>query len=228
MKFWVRAGGVDVVRHKIQRHLPVYRFEDGPAISRISSTYLDTTAFALYRERVLKPDADHVLLRVRWYNRIGSGPVFVEMKTNGQPGEPSLKRRLPVRHDAVHDFVRGAADPDVLATGDASQARRARLHSLFTELRAFVASHQLQPTVHVQYFRQAFQRSADESSVRITLDTRLSMRAARGRDPLGGFSGPAPASPAAVGQRSSWVVSKRRSRALSSRPCWASAPRFWS
>ena len=108
------------------------------------------------------------------------------------------------------------------------QARRARLHSLFTELRAFVASHQLQPTVHVQYFRQAFQRSADESSVRITLDTRLSMRAARGRDPLGGFSGPAPASPAAVGQRSSWVVSKRRSRALSSRPCWASAPRFWS
>src|SRR5205823_5988444 len=113
MKFWVRAGGVDVVRHKIQRHLPVYRFEDGPAISRISSTYLDTTAFALYRERVLKPDADHVLLRVRWYNRIGSGPVFVEMKTNGQPGEPSLKRRLPVRHDAVHDFVRGAADPDV-------------------------------------------------------------------------------------------------------------------
>src|SRR3989442_828734 len=152
MKFWVGAGGVDSLTRTIQRHLPVYRFEDGPAVSRIATTYLDTSAFALYRDRVLRPEADHVLVRLRWYDRLGSGPVFVEMKTNGLPGGPGLKRRLPVRHDAVHAFMQGAADHDVLAAANPSEARRARLHALLDELPAFVTMHDLRPTLHVQYF----------------------------------------------------------------------------
>jgi len=212
MKFWVRAGGIDALSDSIQRHLPVYRFEGGPAISRICSTYLDTTAFSLYRDRVLEPESDHVLVRLRWYGRLGVGPVFFEMKKNGLPGQPGLKRRLPVRRDAVLAFMHGAADPGVLAAAHSSDARRARLHALLAELRAFVASHDLRPTVHVQYFRRAYQRSAEDTRVRLTLDTRMSMRTARGRDPLARFRGPVHHFPWAVlevklqAERPAWLV----------------------
>ena len=189
-KFWVHSTGVDSLAHRIQSYLPLYCFEAGPAVTRISSTYLDTPNLDLYRDRVLAPQHPHFLIRFRWYNRLGSGPVFIELKQRGLPGQPDFKRRFPVRPDAVHAFMRGACDLDLLAAGHASEAERGRLQAYLDELHAFVAGRELRPTVHVQCFRQSFQRSAEDGRVRLTLDTRLSMRPTRGGDPLSGFGGP--------------------------------------
>ncbi len=74
---------------RIREHLPLHEESPGITLNRVTSLYLDTPQWELYRRSVIDPD-NRTLIRIRTYN--GRPPVFAEVKQRGDG--LSVKRRL--------------------------------------------------------------------------------------------------------------------------------------
>jgi SPX domain protein involved in polyphosphate accumulation len=131
------------------------------------------------------------LIRVRWYgNSDPTREVYVERKLHHESWvqEKSAKSRFPLPADRVLSFFhdpkgKGKAASAAPEADDRASAARsskppkpltAEELQLMEEVRGFVAEHPIRPMVATKYLRAAFQLP-DDNSVRVSLDTDLSM-----------------------------------------------------
>ncbi len=165
---------------------------DGDSDSQLTtSIYLDNYALELYRGRLEKsPGA--IALRFRWYGN-GEDPttVYVERKTHRESwmGEVSVKERFMIREDQVLPLLQGKfdlqAEIDKLHAKGKTQDDIDEYTKLAKECIQAIQTKQLVPTMRTQYMRTAFQIPFD-ATVRISLDTSLTMIYERTKDALAG------------------------------------------
>jgi len=181
-KYWVMTKDVLRVKMFLLKHLPIYKFTDGPTDGDlVSSVYFDNQRRELYQGRLKKYDGA-IALRIRWYGKEeGLGTVFVERKTHREDwygdGAASAKERFPMREADVVPFLQGKLTPTMFAEhlratkfkGDVAYATK-----LADEVQQHVLNSKLRPSMRTQYMRTAFQRTGD-ATVRCSLDTELCM-----------------------------------------------------
>ena len=193
-KYWVHTEHISEVKYAILQHLPVFLQDtmEGDSDSQMTtSIYVDNFALELYRGRLEKsPGA--IALRFRWYgpdepNQI----VFVERKTHRESwmGEVSVKERFSIREDQVLPLLQGKLNVDEeidkLRRKGKKEEDIEEWHKLATEVIQAINSKQLVPTMRTQYTRTAFQIPFD-ATVRISLDTNLTMINERTKEALSG------------------------------------------
>jgi len=175
----LEAGGADV-----EYSQAVYsKFYHGTSVCGwISSLYLDSSDFSLYRERVAREDMA-TLFRMRWYGleAAAAGKVYVERKTHRsrESGIKSSKERFAIDPDAVGALQSGAQQIDIsgqlgaqVAAGTLSEKQRSKCLALSEEVAAAIKERALHPAVRTVYQRTAFQ-ATHSNAVRLTLDSNL-------------------------------------------------------
>jgi hypothetical protein len=183
------------VKYAILQHLPVFLQDtmEGDSDSQMTtSIYVDNFALELYRGRLEKsPGA--IALRFRWY-----GPdepkntVFVERKTHRESwmGEVSVKERFAIKEEQVLPLLQGKFNIDEEIEKLRAKGKKEKdieeWKKLATEVVQAINSKQLVPTMRTQYTRTAFQIPFD-ATVRISLDTNLTMVNERTKDALHGL-----------------------------------------
>ena len=165
--------------------------------------YLDNAPLELYHDRLDRSQGS-IALRLRWYGTGEPNLVFVERKKHhdGWTGEVSVKERFTVAPDAVPSLLSGTYDVEAGAKAVEAKGRGGveAWRELVGEVMQTINSKQLTPTCRTQYMRTAFQLPHD-ASVRVSLDTNLTMLAEHGADPSGRwcvrpqFSSTSPSSP---------------------------------
>jgi hypothetical protein len=188
----VHTEDISAVKYLILQHLPVLlqdTMEGHTDSQATTSIYVDNYALELYRGRLEKsPGA--IAIRFRWY---GSEPglVFVERKTHRESwtGQLSVKERFAIREDQVLPLLHGRFDVEAeiakLRSKGKSEADIADWRTLATEIIQAINSKQLVPTMRTAYMRTAFQ-IANDATVRISLDTNLTMICERTKETLSG------------------------------------------
>lgn len=172
-KFWVDLDNIETIFGMIIPHLPVYIFGDdgsGKISSYISSVYFDTDSFYLYNRRI-KRDQNAKSLRIRSYGE-SSIISYVELKTHedGWTGERSTKKRFLVHTKLIPVLAAGADVWEEIKTINSDEGA----FELYQEVVCLIREFSLKPVVKTVYSRTAFQFPSD-SSIRISLDTKLSM-----------------------------------------------------
>eukprot|EP00908_Phaeocystis_cordata_P025767 Transcript_8248.p1 GENE.Transcript_8248~~Transcript_8248.p1 ORF type:complete len:654 (-),score=272.56 Transcript_8248:1137-3098(-) len=182
-KYWVQTKDVLKVKMYLLKHLPIYKFTDGPTDGDlVSSVYFDNDASRLLYEGRLKKYDGAIALRIRWYGKEDSlRTVYVERKTHREDwwgdGDASAKERFPLAEDQVMPFLQGRLSPDDVGAqlraahfrGDVEEAV-----TLAREIQTAVHQLGLRPAMRTHYMRTAFQRTGD-AQVRCSLDTELCM-----------------------------------------------------
>lgn len=182
-KYWIHNENLAALKTRIVEHLPVYVFgntaEDGTPYSGwdykthdtcVSSVYLDNVRFELYYGRLHKLQGAEAI-RIRWYGRVVPQIVFMERKRHEESwtGEKSKKLRFKIYESDVVDYINGN---DVWHSVKKLNSDSVQL--LYLEIQNAIINKGLRPMLRTFYKRTAFQLPND-SSVRISLDTHLSM-----------------------------------------------------
>lgn len=181
-KYWVHNENLMALKMKILKKLPIYVFtkkEDGTPFSSwdhkthdtcISSVYFDNADFKLYNERIRKNQGAEAI-RMRWYGSDEPEIVFVERKRHEDSwtGETSKKLRFKINEKYVIDFINGK---DIWNHVEKENGKE--VLELYNSVQSSIINNKLRPVVRTFYKRSAFQLPND-SSVRISLDTNLTM-----------------------------------------------------
>lgn len=192
-KYWVHTEDISEIKYAILQHLPVLLQSDmgGETDSQLTtSIYLDNYAMELYKGRLDKtPGA--IALRLRWYGNKSPETVFVERKTHREKwmGEMSVKERFTIKESQVMDLLqeRFSIEEEIqrLRTKGKKEKDIDEYKELATEITHAISAKQLFPTMRTQYMRTAFQIPFD-ATVRISLDTNLTLITERTSDILAG------------------------------------------
>ncbi|KAI4290907.1 hypothetical protein PAPHI01_0181 [Pancytospora philotis] len=182
-KYWVHSENLAALKARIVEHLPVYVFSGGAPGDTpyagwdykshdtcVSSVYFDNARFELYYGRLKKLQGAEAI-RIRWYGSTVPDVVFVERKRHEESwtGEKSKKLRFKIYEADVVDYINGK---DVWRR--VKELNGAEVRLLYHEVQTAIVNKGLRPMVRSFYKRTAFQLPND-SSVRISLDTHLSM-----------------------------------------------------
>ena len=127
----------------------------------VHSLYLDTDDLMTH-QATQNGDKNRFKLRLRYYNDKPGSPVFFEIK--GREGNCILKRRCPVRRDAVPLLLAGQLpDPEhLLSLEPRHYGALQRFNQLLLQFNA-------RPKAHNCYLREAWV-SPENNSVRVTFD----------------------------------------------------------
>ncbi len=156
--------------HAIRDFAMSYLDHDPYALGRpnfeypIYNLYLDSDDLALCRA-TMSGDRNRFKLRIRTYDRDGTGPAFFEIKR--RVNDVICKERSAVRRDAVDRLLAGhwPRREDLVKLSDQAFGALQRFCELRSRMRA-------SGTVHVAYLREAY-CSQDSNAVRLTFDRGL-------------------------------------------------------
>jgi hypothetical protein len=165
-KYVVSEIAADAIRRFLIPHLSPdeHMNPDEPRGYRVSSLYLDSSRFDMYRQTV-EGVRSRYKLRIRFYDDLEDSLALLEVKT--RLADSIHKQRAAVSKSAVTRFLRGGnlSTADLLAPSDKS----VRALAEFCERRDRTAA---EPAAFVSYWREAYiSRQTDD--VRVTIDRLL-------------------------------------------------------
>ena len=185
-KYWVHSDNLMALKLAIVKHLPLYVFtaeketDEKPYAAWnhkthntcVSSVYFDNDNHDLYKGRLHKDEGAEAI-RIRWYGELKTNKdvVYIERKRHCESwtGEKSKKLRFKIEERFVNDYLKGKN-----VWKHVKQLNGDDVKVLYEEIQNAVLRQNLKPSVRTFYKRVAFQLPND-ASVRISLDTNLSM-----------------------------------------------------
>lgn len=164
-KYWIPLDKVPRFVLEVIKNLPLYMFDEKSS-AWISSVYLDSPDLGLYHKRIRREDGAKAA-RIRWYGDNVTSPLFLERKIHREnwTGAPSVKERLPLSYDEVVGWLSGAD----------SVKQHISKTDLGKEVVQMTDELGLVPTVKTACQRLAFQNGKKDASVRLSLDTDLTL-----------------------------------------------------
>jgi hypothetical protein len=148
--------------------------EDGLGPTRIANLYLDTPDHLLIRRSIEKPDFKEKL-RVRTYGRVTSDshPAFLEVKKKylGTVYKRRVRMTLGEARRFVEDGI--APSPSRLSSPEKVALNRQIMAEMQWALRHYGA---LAPVFQAEYERCAYVYRAEDTSLRLTIDSGVSWR----------------------------------------------------
>lgn len=179
---WIHQDNLLEVKTFILRRLPVLVYSkqassniEAQGDPTLNSLYFDNSDFALYNEKV-SGQVEASSLRVRWYGQLSANPeLVIEHKIIHDTGSMEEKR-FPIKEKYIQPFIKGnyAMEKSVqkMERQGQPEARITTFKSTVKDVQAFINEHDLQPVLHANYTRTAFQKPLDDK-VRISIDTNV-------------------------------------------------------
>lgn len=166
LKYLIREELVQPIRDFVSSYLELDDFSVGRPDNayEIHSVYFDSDGLFTHRATI-NADKNRFKLRFRYYNDQPDSPVFCEIKQ--RIDNSILKRRCPVRRDAVPWIVSGQLpDPTQLFS---DEPRHLIALQRFIELMVRLNA---SPRLHNHYQREAWV-SPHDNSIRVTMDRNI-------------------------------------------------------
>ena len=163
LKYFVHEPATGAIRDFLRSYLELDDYGVGkPNYSYpVHSLYLDTDDLKAHHA-TQNGDKNRFKLRLRYYSDEPAAPVFFEIKA--RVDNCILKRRCPVRREAVASLLAGQLPPadQILSTDPKHYGALQRFNQLMLQLDA-------RPKAHNNYLREAWV-SPENNSVRVTFD----------------------------------------------------------
>lgn len=174
-KYLILEHSFDEIVEEIQEHIPVYHYEDKPALLEIETTYLDTPDLLLFNEFLNRRKFRYkVRLRRYGYEGVVIPKYLVEIKVSHESISTKKRFILPAEH--YEAFLKNENLLTVIKEtnqGFTGAQKTYRLVSRLMQINGFV------PVLETKYKRIAFQKKSKR--VRITVDNGITHKKLLGK-----------------------------------------------
>jgi SPX domain protein involved in polyphosphate accumulation len=174
-KYLILEHSFDEIVEEIRKHIPVYHYEDKPALLEIETIYLDTPDLLLYEEFLNRRQFRFkVRLRRYGYEGVVVPKYLVEIKVSHDNISTKKRFILPAEHYAA--FLRNEDLLPVIKAanqGFTGAQKTYRLVARLMQINGFV------PVLETRYNRIAFQKKSKR--VRITVDNGITHKRLLGK-----------------------------------------------
>lgn len=163
-KYIILEHTFDEIIKEIEKHIPVYTFQDEPPLTNIETTYLDTADFLLFRE-YLNQRFFRFKIRLRRYGHDGifKPDYLVELKIKHKA--ISSKKRFTLPAENFNAFLLGE---NLLPQIKAANAGKVGTQKTYKLIRDLIRLNDLKPVLRTSYERISFQKKSKR--FRVTVD----------------------------------------------------------
>ncbi|MBC8384035.1 MAG: VTC domain-containing protein [Candidatus Cloacimonetes bacterium] len=175
-KYIILEHTFEEIIKEIEQHIPIYSFQDEPALTNIETIYLDTSDFLFYFEYFNQRNF-RFKIRLRRYGHEGvfNSSYLVELKIKHK-GITSKKRfLLPAENLAA--FLRGE---DLLQLVKSANEGLVGAQKTYKMIRDLIRINELVPILRTSYERISFQKKSKR--VRITVDHHITHTGLLGKE----------------------------------------------
>lgn len=162
MKYRISEAKAQQIRFFVQNYLKcdTYGVTQPDLSYSVNSLYLDSPSMKTYQDTI-NGDLNRFKLRIRYYD-FDDTPVYLEIKR--RHNKVIQKKRAQIHRWAVKDVLSGQLPTsDHLVNSSVDEVRAIEEFSYLQNLLM------VEPTMHVSYFREAYE-SEHSNSVRVTFD----------------------------------------------------------